>query len=513
MARKKRKPSEKAAKPKPAATVQEVPEDPWWAYVDRGALVLLGSFIVFWSAFSVLDVFNPREQGIIGVDPVSYYAWLRSPLYDHDFQFANDFRTLNPAALHSHSLVNPDGERTATGHLPNYFAVGSAILWSPFVLVAHLEAGMLDLPRDGFSRPYHAAIFYANMLYGLFGLMLTYYAVRTWYRPALSAMAALGAFACTPVLHFAFGQFAMAHACSFFTMALMLLLWARLRERDGYWPWIVIGLALGLASLVRWQNCMYGLIFAVDLMWFQRRKNLPRLMVCALACVVMFLPQMLAWKIVFGSFLTIPQGGEFMQWTHPHFVRVLFSASEGLFTWTPWCLLAATGLFIWPARRSRVYAAIALAFVVQVYIAAAAGDAGWTFGARRLVNATPLLAFGFAALAQRISTRNAAPAIATALLLSWNFLFVLQYGGILDPYYINEAIVELQETYSPADLQSAQATGLLPNGEPLNLGAYIEARQFPRGGGPSFRQFVLDKPRVIVAIFDKLAGKGPTLRP
>ena len=48
---------------------------------------------------------------------------------------------------------------TTTGHLDNHFAIGPAILWSPFLFVAHVGVLLCDrlggqIPADGFSRPY-----------------------------------------------------------------------------------------------------------------------------------------------------------------------------------------------------------------------------------------------------------------------------------------------------------------------------------------------------------------------
>src|ERR1700693_1251832 len=109
----------------------------------------------------------PFIQPSIRSDGRGYYAYLRSPLIDHNFQFAGDWlsppiETLrdcpvcpeaakqywnNPAnqllvlALDRKIYANPI---TKTGHLPNFYSVGPAILWSLFVAVAHLAVLAAD---------------------------------------------------------------------------------------------------------------------------------------------------------------------------------------------------------------------------------------------------------------------------------------------------------------------------------------------------------------------------------
>ena len=60
--------------------------------------------------------------------------------------------------------------------------------------------------------------------------------------------------------------------------------------------------------------------------------------------LLVFMPQLAAWQVIYGELLITPQGGGFMKWTDPAIGSVLFSLNHGLFTWTPAVVLAVIGI-------------------------------------------------------------------------------------------------------------------------------------------------------------------------
>jgi len=472
--------------------------DPYLA----GVLVLA---VLIGTALAGLGVYRPWNHRIAGVDPVGYYAYARSLLFDRDLQFANEYRALNAGATFTEGfLMNPDGPRTATGHLPNLFSIGPGLLWTPFIGVAHIIAASTGAATDGFSRPYQTAVFMANSTYGLLGLALTYLLLRTWFTRPHSALGAFAAWACSPALYYTYAQIAMAHACSFFSVALFLLLWARLRNRDALWPWFLVGAALGVAALVRWQNAAFAVVPAIDLLWYRRAKGILPLAVCGVASVAAFAPQMIAWQILYGSFLTVPQGDAFVDWLHPDAMATLFSRGSGLIAWTPLCAVAIVGLCWWPRSNRACWIALAVAFVVQLYIDSVVPAAGWSFGMRRMVNCTPLFAVGFAQLAGLAALRIRWPAMGIALFTFWNFLFVLQYGGFIDRYYVERAAREMAAELQ-VPVQELLQRRELPNGDPFDLRRFANEHRFPRGKELTARQLTVDKLVVIRFLIERLS--------
>jgi hypothetical protein len=125
-------------------------------------------FLVFVLGLPFLDAF-------VAGDGVGFYAYVRSPLIDHNFSFSSDWQNpkkdLQMLFLVDHFVENAI---TKTGHLPNYYPVGPAILWSPFLIVSHLAVlasrGLgAHIPADGHSWPYLVAMAGATALYGFAG--------------------------------------------------------------------------------------------------------------------------------------------------------------------------------------------------------------------------------------------------------------------------------------------------------------------------------------------------------
>ncbi|HOE67628.1 MAG TPA: glycosyltransferase family 39 protein [Candidatus Hydrogenedentes bacterium] len=481
--------------------------------LEPGPWIIVALGLVFWGIFHTAGTFVPWQERISGVDPVGYYAWFRSLAFDHDLDFANDYGALNRAGhVPGDILVDALGPRTATRRLGNAFAMGPALLWTPFLLAGHLVALLRNLPANGFSQPYVTSVYIANMTYGIAGTVLVYYALRRWFSRSASTIAAIGAWTCSPMLYYTYGQQAMSHAPSYCCVALLLCVWAWLRDRDALWPWMAIGAAVGLATLVRWQNATFALIPAIDALGNPTRKGFFRATASGFAALIVFVPQLIAWKILYGSFLTIPQGNAFMNWAHPRFLSLFFSRSHGLVTWTPLCGVGLAGMCLWRGLSRRVWTVTALALVAQLYVEACAGNIGWSFGMRRLDNCVPFVAVGLASIMSLCRLRNRWAAPVVAWFAIWNTLFVLQYAGLLDKHYIENAIAALADKENISPLALVQMTRL-PSGAPFNPGEFISQNRFPREGPPTLRQFTTDKWLVMKALRRALVAKLPHAPP
>jgi hypothetical protein len=131
-----------------------------------------------------------------------------------------------------------------------------------------------------------------------------------------------------------------------------------------------------------------------------------------------------------------------MTWTAPHFFQVLFSPEHGLFLWTPLAFVSVCGL-AWlaikrdgPRRDLRWLGLLALLmFALQAYVSGSVES--WTvagsFGQRRFVATTPLLALGLAALVpmgMTVAARASRIALAALVVLCvwWNLGMMAQFG-------------------------------------------------------------------------------------
>lgn len=396
---------------------------------------------------------------IRGADEIEYFSYLPSLLIDGDLECANQyehFYARDPEGLRGFKETFLDRREPATGRAINFGPIGSALLWAPFYLLAHvgvlaaraLGAGVL---ADGLSQPYLAAACYASALYGCAGLLLVHDMLRRWARAGEPAATwtvlalALG----SPVLYYITVAPAFSHATSLFAVALLLWLWLR-RPDGGVGWWALIGLAGGLAALVREQDGLFLIAPGLDLLWRfvahrQRRAALTRGLAMGVAAALAFVPQLLAYHAINGRFGPSRLVQRKMSWSSPHFLEVLFDPAHGLYAWCPLLLLATLGLgwAFWRARADAgapsvpldgrlVTLALACALSVQVWINGAVES--WTqagaFGSRRFVGATPVLAWGLAALLAWLWERRwRTPAAVLVLLASWwNIALMVQFG-------------------------------------------------------------------------------------
>jgi len=142
-----------------------------------------------------------------------------------------------------------------------------------------------------------------------------------------------------------------------------------------------------------------------------------------------FAPQMIAWQMLYGQLLTVPQGGGFMRWTSPQVAAVLLSPLRGLFSWTPLALAGVVGLARLRHRDARLLWVLGGFFVVSTYVNASVADwwAGEAFGARRFMSCFPVFCVGLTALAALDGWRFRAVAALTAVLAASNLLLLFHY--------------------------------------------------------------------------------------
>jgi hypothetical protein len=407
-----------------------------------------------------LALLNPWVRG----DGVGYYAFARAPLIEHSLNFEHDYIAANTsfreARLDEHGQPKQTF-RTRTGHLDDHFTVGPAMLWTPFLLLAHggvLLARALgsQVAADGFSAPYRLAMAFGTAFWGFLGLLLAFRLARQYVGDLWAFLATFAIWWASSLPVYMYFNPSWSHAHSAFAVSLFVFYWHQTRERRTFFQWFVLALIAGLMLNVYYANAMLLMIVMVEALRdytgaFRRGVGtgpsalqlLEKHLLFAAVTLFCLLPTFATRYVVYGN--PFESGYAPMQnwaWRSPYFLTVLFSSEHGLFSWTPLLLLATAGLVLFNWREPRVGSPLlagALAF--YVFIACYPDWAGISsFGNRFFVSLTPLFILGLSVLLERVaalfhSQRAAVVTVSAALaaFMLWNAAFMFQWGEHLIP--------------------------------------------------------------------------------
>jgi len=415
-----------------------------WPSTDgRAYNWLLVLFVV-----TVVLAFTPTIKS----DGMGYYVYLRSLTIDGDLNFGNDYRGW-PDQQTPDEHVTP---RTATGYYVNYFSIGPALLWSPLYGAAHvimLGGRALGQPwqADGYAPIYFVLTTFGSALAGLVLMLVGYRICRRWVAPPNALLAVVTVFFGSNLLYYTLREGGFAHGLSAATATVYVLVWLRLEERPNVWRWAQLGVAAGLMLITYWVSGLVLLLpvftfvrLLVAALWAapeQRGRQLAPLLsgagVAAALLVLLFSPQMIAWQLIYGAFLLIPQGAGFVTPQAFKGVDMLFAPLHGLLPWTPALFVGIFSLMLlW--RRSR-YLSAALITAVVAYFLYNAWLPDWhgsgAFGLRRLTLLAPWCMLGLALLFDSLRRwRPRLPAVPAALMVGWATLILIRYDLDLIPH-------------------------------------------------------------------------------
>lgn len=395
----------------------------------RSTLALIGLLFALAYGASLVLLAKPNGQIVLG-DALEHYVQLRSMVFDRDLQFLNEYAGLyrvDPSLL----ATSAAAKATPTGHMRNYMPVGPALLSMPVFLLVTAGVWFANLvgvayPIDGFGRVFQATTGFSGIVAATIGSWFAYRIAREFYDARVAIWSTLAVWLGSSALYYSLVSPAYSHSSSMFAAGAFWLFWIRTRGDGTLRRYFVLGVFAGVAALMRWQDAVLLAVPALEVWW--HRQNVARLCACAAGAVLSFAPQMIVWWILYGTPLTVPQGADFMRWTDPALIAVLFSDNHGLFTWTPVVALGVAGLLLVARREPLVGVSALVAFTVSWYVNACVADwwAGEAFGARRFVSCYPLFVLGTAACFDRIREprwmRGAAAAFA-----AYTLLLLVQY--------------------------------------------------------------------------------------
>ncbi|MCU0521879.1 MAG: hypothetical protein MUF84_14455 [Anaerolineae bacterium] len=363
--------------------------------------------LAFWISIPL-----PRiDNQLVGSDGIYYFAYLPSFWLDGDLDFCDEYAYFLPDQhLGACDPVMPSA---------NKFGIGTAVLWSPFYLLAHavalgLNAAGANISTEGYGYLYQSITLSGSILYGGLAMWLCFLLAERVTSTAQALVAAVLITFGGSMVYYMTAEPSMSHTVSAFLSSLFFLVWHQKRGHETMASAAIYGLLAGLMALVRPQDGVFLVLPFIarvpTVLASLGKPGHPRvwrawLRDCAIAALVaslVFAPQMLVWLHFYGSPFTSGYRfyGESFNWLAPRIGAVLFSAQRGLLTWHPVIALALAGLWIGRRHNRSLNAVALLGIVAQLYLIAswhswAQGDA---FGGRMAIVCLPLLALGLAQL-------------------------------------------------------------------------------------------------------------------
>jgi hypothetical protein len=344
--------------------------------------------------------------GRINGDGVMYYVYVRSVWKDFDLDLTNEY-------THYGLISRGDlAVRTTTGLRRSIFSIGPAVVWSPHFLLGEAVArvqralgGEADL--SGYGPTHRNAVALGSLLYGFAAVLLIHGLLRRHFGGNTALGGALLVWGTTFLHWYMVQQPTMSHAPSAFGAAFAIWLWDRQRGRQDPWAFLVVGLTLGVAMCIRWQNGVLLMLPGLELLGHLYRaprswkRWLANGLVLVAAATVGAFPQMAAWKSLYDMWILPypPHGTDFVRLDHPFVLQTLFSSRHGLLSWTPVFWAGYLGFLPLLRRRARVALPLLVPLLLMTYVNMCSGDwwAGGSFSNRRFDSLLPILALGIAA--------------------------------------------------------------------------------------------------------------------
>jgi len=394
--------------------------------------VLIGWLFVSLVLFLIINLPTPLK---IEGDGVFYYSWLRSAWFDRDFDFYNELQYFSAYDVGSKWMLDTNF-RTHIGQVPNSYAYGTALLWLPFFLLAHLLSFLFSLPINGYSVLYVFFVNLASWLFGWGAFLIIYLNLKKFFSQPAAFWSALGIYLATPFVYYQFFEPSMSHSASLFIVTLFFHYLIKLYQNQPINFWL-LALIIFLMVAVRWQNLLFLITLAP--IFFDSLNNLKltvkKIISILIPVLIFWLTQLLLWKQLYGYYFLQPQGRGFIR-PEFHGLYILLASNRGLLLWSPILILVLTG-FYWLSKKSQFLFFIALsAFLVQWLINGSLNDLGGgdAFGARRFMETLPFLSLALSALWEKIKIKKLIWLI-TIIFIFWNLVLIqnYRYGNI--PHY------------------------------------------------------------------------------
>ena len=311
-----------------------------------------------------------EKNRVISSDVICYYDYLPAAFIFNDItlSFVNDLK--NEDYLFWFGTTPEGGRYIKT-------SMGMAILYSPFFFLGHISAYLFDYDTGGFSKPYKMALVLSCIAYLWLGLFFLRKVLIRHFSEIITAMVIILIAFGTNYLNYSTFDAPMSHTYSFALMAMFVYLTPKWFDSPSVKNSILLGLLSGIISLVRPTNAVIALIFIfygigskeelITRIKLFGTKWVQILLILLFAFIV-WIPQLLYWKTVTGSYLFFSYGEERFFFNNPQIFRGLFSYQNGWLVYAPVMIFALIGIAFLYRYLKPFFIPVFIFTIINIYV-------------------------------------------------------------------------------------------------------------------------------------------------
>ncbi|MEA1873275.1 MAG: hypothetical protein U9N51_02440 [Bacteroidota bacterium] len=333
-----------------------------FSQIDKLVIVLLFLAMVF-NMLKIEYWKEPRE--ILYWDVISYYGYLPATFIYKDLtlEFKDDYDGEHHFVIWANKAEN--------GNYVFKTSMGLSYLYMPWFFLGHAIALHTDYDAGGYSVPYKITMQFGVLIYLLIGLIFLRKILRRYFNPLITALSMISVIVGTNLYYYIVFQGTVSHSYNFVLFSIFLWIVIKWHEDRNMKNTVFLGLITGLITLIRPTNIIVLLIFVLwDIYSFKEFKDRLQLFIVeykkVLMMVLMFLivwiPQMIYWKMIAGSFFYYSYGDEGFFFLEPKFWKSLFSYRSGWLVYSPIMALALIGFPFMLKQKTKVAFVPALVF-------------------------------------------------------------------------------------------------------------------------------------------------------
>lgn len=383
--------------------------------------------------------YNPFTWDFFG-----YYIYLPLQFIYHQIPL-NDLSLIESlnAKYHISSSLYQFNHHPETHSFSTRYPIGVSYFYFPFFVLAHVYALNAGIVADGFSDPYQISCLIGGMMYFALALFLLRWSLLRFFDDVVVALVLILICFSTNMMAEGFDRLvASPHALGFVAYSFVFFFTIKWHETPKPKYAFLLGISFALSTVVRASELICLLIpllwntstlkelkIKLNMVWKEYKRHL---LIMVLGAFLIFLPQMLYWKIHSGQFIfySYQNAGEGFDFFSPHTLSFLFSFRKGWFIYTPILVFAYLGFYFLYQNHKKIFFPLMVFSILSLWIISS-----WScwyyacsYGNRGIVQTYAVLLFPLSSFFQEIFLgKRIVKYLVILLLLFFTSLNLFQY--------------------------------------------------------------------------------------